>query len=155
MDTIREIIIKALVAQAAVIRTTGSPVLYSTDCGATVLRERRNVDPSELPCIVIWPQREEAANTHGQTRIRMTVQIDGVMKFNDDDPSVVSEKILGDIVKCFATPGWFTTSPNYIESMVYQSGGNDSPRDESAITVGMAATFLLTYWTAAGDPYSL
>lgn len=155
MNTIRELIIQQLVARAAVIRNTASPPLYSTDIGAHVFREREDVDPSDLPCEVVWPQTEAAENTHGATRIRMNVQIDGLVKFGSSDPSAVSEQILGDIVKCFMTPGWYETTPKYIESMIYKSGGKSQPTKSGAQIVGMPVIFLVTYWTATGDPFSL
>jgi hypothetical protein len=160
MNTIREEIILELIARAAVIRTTGSPQAYATDIGETVFRTRPKVDPDDLPCLVVWPQVEEAENTHGQSRHKMPVKIEGVAAFGSAEPSVISERILGDLIKCFTSPAWDRTragSPapaDYIESIVYQGGGSDSYPEDGSLTVGASATFLITYWTAIGDPYS-
>ena len=165
MNTIREEIILELLARAAVIRTTGSPQAYATDIGATVLRARPKVDPDELPCCIVWPQPEEAENAHGLSRHRMPVQIEGLAKFGTADPSVIAERILGDLIKCFTSPAWdrrrLVASPAspvtylspYAESIVYQSGGPTTPED-GAISVGCSAKFMVTYWTAIGDPYA-
>ena len=164
MDTIRELIILELLARAAVIRTTGSPQAYATDIGATVLRARLKVDPDDLPCVVVWPKPETAENAYGKSRHKMTVQVDGVAAFGAEDPSVVAERILGDLIKCFTSPDWDRrrlvagSSPEsylapYAESIVYQGGGGESPEDGS-ISVGVPATFLITYDTAIGDPYT-
>ena len=67
-DTIRELIIKELIARAAVIVTTGSPQAYSTDIGTSVFRVRQKVDPSELPCLNIRPQPEVPETTHWQVK---------------------------------------------------------------------------------------
>lgn len=152
MNTVRELIILDLLSRAAVVRTAGSPQPYATNCGETVFRARLKVDPDDLPCIVVHPKNEEAENMHGQSRRRMNLQVDGVAKFGTSDPSVIGERILGDLVKCFTSPSW-ARSPDYIESIVYIGGGYETPEDGS-LSVGAQATFILTYWTAIGDPYS-
>jgi len=152
-DTIRELVIQSIVARAAVILHVASPPSgYETDCGETVLRARPKVGPDDLPCIVVWPQIEEAENTHGQSRHRMPVQVDGLVKFGAVDPSIMAERILGDLIKCFTSPLW-SRSPDYIESIVYQGGGGQAP-EEGSVSVGAQAKFLVTYWTNTGDPYT-
>jgi hypothetical protein len=151
MDTIRELIIKNIVTRAAIIRITVLPVLYATDCGETVFRARPKVDPDDLPCTIVWPQPEEAENIHGSVCHHMPVRIEGIAKFGSDEPSVVSERILGDLIRCFTSPSW-SRSPDYIESIIYQGGGTDEYPEDGSVTVGASATFLVTYWTAIGDP---
>ena len=161
-DTIRELIIKELVARAGVIRTAGAPQVYATDIGAQVFRARPKVGPSDLPCVVIWPKPEETENLHGQHRHKMPVQIEGIAEFGESEPSVVSERILGDLIRCFTTPAWdrrrlvsgHTYLEPYAECVVYQGGGTDSYPEEGSVTVGAQARFLITYWTATGDPYT-
>jgi len=166
MNTIRELIILELLARAAVIRTTGSPQAYATDIGETVLRARLKVDPDELPCTVVWPQPETAENSNGMVRHRMPVRIEGISLFAAESPSIVSERILGDLIKCFTSPAWdrrrIVASPAspvtylqpYAESIIYQGGGTDTYPDDGSVAVGASATFLVSYWTAIGDPYS-
>jgi hypothetical protein len=166
MNTIRELIIQDLIARAAEIATTGSPQDYATDIGATIFRAHPKVDPDDLPCLVVWPQVETAENMPGQSRHRMPVKIEGLAAFASSEPSVISERILGDLIKCFTSPTWdrrrLVTSPAspatyldpYLESIVYQGGGTDSYPEDGSLTVGASATFLVTYWTTIGDPYS-
>lgn len=160
MNTIRESIILELIARAAVIRTTGSPQVYATDIGETVLRARPKVDPEELPCMVVWPRVETAENSYGKSRHKIPFKIEGLSIFGLDNPSVVSERILGDLIKCFTSPAWdraragSPTPPDYIESIVYQGGGMESSLEDGSVSVGAAATFLVTYDTAIGDPYT-
>lgn len=165
-DTIRELIIQELIARAAVIKTTGPPQAYATDMGETALRARPKIEPAELPCCVIWPQPEEAENMHGLSRHRMPIKVEGIVVFHDDSPSVVSERILGDLIKCFTSPTWdrrrLVASPAspvtylepYIESIVYQGGGTDEYPEDGAVSVSAYARFLVTYWTAIGDPFT-
>jgi len=163
-NTIREEIILELIERAAVILTTGSPQAYSTDCGETVLRARPKVDPEELPCVVIWPRDEAAENQYGKSKHKMVIQVDGVAEFGTSDPSVISERILGDLIKCFTDQNWdrrrLVASPAspvtyldpYAESIVYEGGGTEAPEDNS-VTVAATARFSITYWTAIGNPY--
>lgn len=151
MNTIRELIILEFIARAAVIRTTGTTQAYATDIGETVLRARPKVDPEELPCVVVWPQVETAENIYGKSRHKMPFKIEGLAIFGTDDPSVISERILGDLIKCFTSPLW---EPDYIESIVYQGGGTDSALEDGSVSVGSQALFLVTYDTAIGDPYT-
>jgi hypothetical protein len=153
MFTIRELIIQDFMDRGEAVVSTGSPPDYSTDIGDNVLRARPKVDPDELPCMVIWPQQEEAENKHGAVLHRMIINVEGVAYFASLSPSEMSEKILGDLIKCFTSYLWVRT-PNYIESIVYQRGGVDSYPEEGSVSVGAYAEFLVSYWTAAGDPYS-
>jgi hypothetical protein len=133
--------------------------LNSTDCGATILRARPSVAPAELPCTVIWPQDEEAENKNGQSRRVMPVQIEGLMVFGATDPSIIGERILGDLIKCFTSQTWDRTRPgipkpeNYFQSIVYVGGGVAAPKDGD-VSVAASARFTLVYWTAVGNPYS-
>ncbi len=166
MNTIRELIIQEILARAATLRIALSPVIYNTDCGDNVFRARLKVDPDELPCIVLWPQTEEAENKHGQALHRMPLRIEGIALFGADNPSVVSERILGDLIRCFTSPTWdrrrLVVSPAspvtylapYAESIVYQGGGTDSYPEEGSMTIGAYVKLLITYWTAMGDPYT-
>lgn len=166
MNTIRELIILEFMARAAVIRTTGSPQAYATDIGKNVVRARKTLDADELPAIVIWPMSEESQNTHGMARHIMTLRAEGICKFGTDNPSVISERILGDLIKCFTSPLWdrrrLVESPEspvtylqpYADSIVYKSGGLESALDDGAVSVGAQAGFEVTYWTKIGDPYN-
>ncbi len=154
MDTVRENIILEFIARAAVMRTTGP---YATDIGATVLRARPNIDPGQLPCAIVWPQAETADNIHGKSRHRMTVRVEGIAAFGSTDPSIVSERILGDLIRCFASPEWDRRRPEpdrnpYADSIVYQGGGVEATPDEGARSVGAQATFMVVYDTVIGDP---
>lgn len=163
--TIRESIILELLARAAAIRAVASPASgYLTDIGQRVLRARPKIDPEDLPCVVIWPQPESAENLHGQSRRRMPVKIEGLALFGAESPSVVAERILGDLIRCFTAPGWDRRRlvagspavwlPPYAESIAYHGGGVESPPEDGALVVGVQATFEVVYCTAIGDPYT-
>jgi len=151
-DTIRELIIQTLLARAAVIQTGSPSTGYYTDCGDNIFRARPRIDPGALPCVVIWPQAEGAENTHGQSRHRMPVRVEAIMAATSATASTIGEKILGDLITCFTSTAW-SRDPDYIESIVYQGGGYEAP-EEGSQSVGVSATFLVTYWTNIGDPYA-
>ena len=165
-ETIQELIILELIARAAVIRTTGSPQAYATDIGANVLRVRPKVDPDDLPCVILWPQAEQAENKNGLSLHKMPVRIEGLLEFGQTNPSTIANRILGDLIKCFTSPAWdrrrrvaspaspATYLQPYAEGIIYQGGGTDSYPEDGATTVGAAATFLVSYWTAIGDPWT-
>lgn len=165
MDTIRELIIKELIARAAVMQITSPSTGYYTDIGATVFRARPKVDPDDLPCCIVWPQAEEAENKYGKSFHKMPIKVEGLAHFGAEEPSVVSERILGDLIKCFIDQAWdrrrLVVSPAspvtyldpYAESIVYTGGGTDSYPEEGSVSVGAFATFMVTYWTAIGNPF--
>jgi len=165
-DTIRELIIQEFATRGATLRNTASPPAYATDMGSHVFRARVRVDPSELPCCVIWPLAEEAENAHGMVRHRMTIRVDGIVAFGSESPSVVGERMHGDLIKCFTSTSWdrrrIAESPEspvtyeqpYAESIVYEGGGIEEYPEEGSISVGVQVRFLVTYWTKIGDPYN-
>lgn len=163
-DTIRELIIQELLTRAAVIRTTDTTPAYATDIGETVLRARPKVDPEELPLCVIWPQVETAENIHGKSFHKMPLKIEGLSVFESENPSIVSERILGDMIKCFTSPNWDRRRPvagspvtyldPYMEAIIYQGGGVESAPEDGAVSTAAHAMFLVTYYTAIGDPFT-
>ena len=158
-DTIREIIIQDIMARLVEITVDGG---YNTDIGARVYRVRKMVDPEELPACVVWPQPETAENGYGQLKCKMQMRVEGIADFGTTNASVVAEKILGDLKKCLLarenetvspSTGW-SRSPDYIDSIIYTGGGTDEYPEEGALSVGTYATFEITYYTKAEDPYT-
>ena len=162
-DTIREKIIQEFMARAWLIRAGGSPELYATDIGTNVLRARSKIDPAEVDCVVIFPQPEEAENKYGKRLCRMSIKIEGIAKYYEENPSVVAEKILGDLIACFLSDTWDRRRPvagsspaayldPYAESIIYQGGGTSEYPDDNQLTVGAFINMQITYWTQIGDP---
>ena len=158
MSTIRELIILELIARAAVIK----PTTYSTSIGLKAFRSRSKVSPNETPGVNIIPQVETATYMHGQVKHVMPVKIDGLAAFGSTDPSVYSELILGDLIKCFTSQTWdrrrpkatspVTYDPPYAESLIYTEGGLGNPTEENELVTGASIGLLVPYWTKIGDP---
>lgn len=100
-DTIRERIIQSIAARLAVISVANG---YNTGMGTNVLRARRNPGPHELPCAVVWPQPETAQRrVGGRVTLSMPVRVEGIAAYGVSTPSVVAEKIMGDLVLCLTS----------------------------------------------------
>ena len=113
MDTIREQIIQAIITKLAVIRTSNG---YNTNCGATVKRARKKLDPDALPACVVWPKLEEAGRNYGSGVHVMPVRVEGLDLYGDVNPSVVAELILGDLIEAMVGIVWtvpFTSGGPY------------------------------------------
>jgi hypothetical protein len=149
-DTIREIVIRDIMARLAVVTVVNG---YKTDCGVKeIQRVRKLLDPAELPAFVVWPGTEKPEQRYGELINTMSVRIEGITKFESENPSVVSEMILGDLKKCILSQTW-TRSPDYIDKITYTGGGTDDYPDDGMISVGASATFDITYTEKIGDPY--
>lgn len=148
-DTIRECIIQDVIARLAGITVANG---YSTGIGANVLRAKKVIDEDDIPSCNVWPRPETAQKRYGQDVCVMPILIEGIMEFGAENPSVISERILGDLKKAIGDPAW-SRSPDYIDSIAYVSGGTENYPDEEDITVGATALFNVAYNTVAGDPY--
>ncbi len=97
MSTIREQIIAATTLKLADILVSNG---YATGIGARVERVRPVFQPAELPAISVTPQPETAERLYGKVVCTMPVVCEGFALHGTDNPSVVAEKILGDLIAC-------------------------------------------------------
>lgn len=96
-DTIREKIIKAIATKLGTIRTANG---YVTEIGTKVDRGLTLDDPDNLPRIAMFPGREEANKITRAYVCSMNVRVLALFAADDSNPSELSEKALGDLVKC-------------------------------------------------------
>lgn len=149
-NTIREKILQQILARLAVITIANG---CQTGVGTNVVRARRSIDPDELPAAVLWPRPETAEEIYGRTRCAMPVRVEGLAAMGSGNASVISEKILGDLVKCLVSSAW-VRSPEYITDIAYRGGGTETYPAEGETAVGTYADFIITYETKIGDPFS-
>jgi hypothetical protein len=121
-DTIREQIILAIENKLAEIRKDKG---YKTDCGKKVFRTVKELDPDELDAVVIWPRKEEIIKEYGVDRLTMPVDIQALSIFGNTNPSIVSEKLLGDLIENIVGRKWVFN---------FTSGGTYQPRPGETIT---------------------
>lgn len=155
-DTIRERIIQNIITGLAVVRTANG---YNTDCGRNVQRAISNLDSSEIDAFVVWPGPEESVRKYGISNISMSLRVEGLAIFGEENHSVVSEKILGDIIRVMTgviddEDAKTRMTGGLAEDIQYVTGGTEAYPENEDTAVGAAAEFAVKYQTVAGDPYN-
>ena len=159
-DTIREQIIAGFMTRLADMTVENG---YAVGAGANVFRAYKHLDPGDAPASILWPGMEEAAKNYGQHECTMQIKVEAIADIGADNPSVVQERILGDLKQClFATDLNFTDEfyiddevAVHIDGLVYTSGG---PAEFPASEDTLAAVFIefnIKYNEQVGEPYLL
>ena len=151
--TIREQIIASVVAHLEEIRTGNN---YATEIGRRVLRARTDIDPDELPALVVWPMPEDvdAGNKkYGYSIATFPLTLVGLSLFEPADASITAEQMLGDLIYAMTYPGK-TPAGSLADKILYAGGGTDSYPEPGQSIVGASAVFNVTYTTKKGDPYT-
>jgi hypothetical protein len=159
-ETIREKIIKQFMTRMATIQKVNG---YNTDIGTNPERVRRH--PDHIPASVLYPQPEPNEPDYGTNNLTMLIRIEGIVEYENENPSVISEQILGDLIKAFTDPLWdrrvLIASPAspatydnpYDNGITYKSGGTDEYPNEEDKTVGAMVIIEVKYATKIGNPY--
>ena len=145
-DTKRERIIKAIETRMATITIANG---YNTEIGKNVFRAIPKIDPSQLPACDIFPLTETTERIGGGNYLcTMSLNIVAIAKTESQNPSVLSEQILGDIRMALAGLSFSSEA----EDVSYASGGtNDySNKDTVSITVNL----IIKYFSKINDPYT-
>ena len=145
-DTKRELIIQAFLDRAATITTANG---YNTDMGLNTFRAISKIDPSRLPACVVYPLSETTERIGGGAYLcTMPLRAEAVAITGITNPSVLAEKMLGDIRQAFM--GSSITA--LIEEITYTSGGtNDYTKNDS---VSVTANFTIKYFSTISNPYT-
>lgn len=146
-DSTRETIIKAFLTRAATI-TTG----YNHNLGSHVYRATKDVDPSCLPAIVVWPQPESVERREfGKYLCDMPIKLEAIAEFGSTNPSIIAEQLLADMRKAFMSA---TAISALIDDIQYSGGGTDDYPDAGNKTIGAYALFTVKYLTTISNPYA-
>ena len=97
MSTIREQIVDLMVTKLADISVLNG---YYTDIGVRVERVRPVFQPGELPAISVIPQVETTERIYGKRVCSMPVIVECFYFHGAVSPSVIVEKISGDLISC-------------------------------------------------------
>ena len=147
-DSVRETIIKAFMARGATITGTG----YNHALGSHVLRATKDVDPSCLPALVIWPQPETVERREfGKYRISMPIKLEAIASFGTTNPSIIAEQMLADMRKAFISA---TAISSLIDEVYYTGGGTDDYPDAGNMIIGANALFTVIYLSSIQNPYT-
>jgi len=151
-DTIRETIIGNIVDALASIRTSGG---YQTDAGRLVRRGQWITDSDQLPALAVMPLEELNTPVPGRHNLVMRVRVDGVYQYyQQQNPSVMAEKLLGDIIKRMSSPALSSVHGGYAEKVQYVEGGVEEYPEPGQKTIHVYAVFDVAYKTNLGDPYN-
>lgn len=148
-DTIREQIITAYTTRLASWTVANG---FHYGCGGTVQRATQHIEYDELPACVIWPHFETVTQRYGQNVCEMIVKIEGLATVGTTNPSIIQEKLLGDVIKIMTDPSVVVTA--LIEDIVYMEGGQAGIIKPEEKTTAIYANFKVKYETLIGDPYS-
>lgn len=140
--TIREQIIEDIKTQLETLTSSGYGYAY---------RGRTWFAHSDLPAMALLPGIETAERMYGQQRCTMPVMVHAIQVSGDNEPSVLAEAILGDLIHCLI--GGMDNIGN-IDDIRYIGGGvEDWPsEDEQALVVQI--NLEVDYTTNLGDPYN-
>lgn len=101
--TIRERIILAIMSRLENIQITNG---YNTDCGGTVLRAKKLVDPDSLPFINVWPQPEVKLKDYSKMICIMPVWIECLIEYKAENPSAKVSHMLSDLIENITGIDW-------------------------------------------------
>lgn len=145
--TIRERIISEFEDLISVVTLANG---FHSDAGKNIVRCRKSLDPSELPCMVIWPGTETGERReYGNQYCTMKLGIEAHCLFGNDNPSVVSEHLLGDMIQAVFGEQIISIA----DDIQYESGGTDSYPDAGDVAVGVKINLNIKYNYLIGNPY--
>lgn len=139
-DTIRELILQDI------------ETLLATRHGAdNVYRGRTQFEYADLPCVSILPGLETAEKAYGEQRLTMPVSVHAVQVSGDNEPGVLAETILGNLIDDVIGG---RSSISHISDIRYTGGGVETwpEQDEQALSVQIDIE--IQYSTNIGDPYT-
>jgi hypothetical protein len=96
-DSIRELIIQSIVSRLADIRTSKG---YQTEAGKYVFRGIKRLDEAYLPACAVWAGEEIAETIYDSLSIEMPIRVELLSFFADENPSVIGERLLADVIEC-------------------------------------------------------
>jgi len=148
METIQEQIISAFVAAMSVITIANG---YNCNAGQNIFRCKKNLDPAELPAVVLWPGIETGERrASGYQYCDMKLGVEAHALFGGANPSIIAAKLLGDLIKAVFSQSITTLA----DEIVYESGGTDTYPDAGEVAIGAKVTLSVKYYYLIGNPYS-
>ena len=146
-ETIREQIILTILTGLADVKViNGFEVEYVNVC-----RAKGKHDPGSLPLAVVWPKPETSSRLYGCAVNVMPIKIEVLTMPGAENVSVVSEKILGDLIVVMDV---IRKSTSLVDDMEYKSGGSEGYPDDSSGALGVTIEYEVKYQTVSGDPFS-
>lgn len=151
-DSIRERIIQEIDYALSQLMTANG---FNCNCGATRERGRKSWEETDLPCLSLFPGIETAARTaYGMDQMVMPIRVDMLDNYTGDTTANhKGEKMLADIKEVMRRSR-ATLLAGLAEDIQYTGGGMEDFPELKTKTVGVTASFNITYQTRLGDPYN-
>lgn len=147
-NSIFEQILQGFVTQGQTI-TTANGYNYTA---ASVIRSITNIDEDDIPSVAIFPGEEEVERVTARVMLNRTVLIEMKVPIDDENPSVVQEKAMADVIQCFTRTDQRTWRA-LADSVEYVGGGPQGPPSEGQKYTGILARFTVKYKIIKGNPY--
>ena len=147
-DSIRELIIQSLAAQAAAITTANG---YDLNV-KTVARVRRFFEDSELPAIGIFDGEEPAEVSFNFSQNKMIVNVNAHSDAAAENRSIHANKMLAALKKGILSAD--ETHAGKAQRTGITASSINYPADDDVTTVSVNIELTITYEEVIGDPYS-
>lgn len=147
-------IAEAIATRLATITTVNG---YATNIGGKVLRGRRRLDKSHLPCAVVIERDDEvkaeqvlAKRVH-QAKVACRLLLEGHAECDADNPNVVGHQIIADIKKAIFGSVISYGSDDAVLGIHY-AGRSIAPREDGTDVVAAAVEVMLEFVETLSDP---
>jgi hypothetical protein len=141
-DTIREQIITALAARAAVLS------------GRAVERAQRSMDESNQIFVSIWDGEDQLQEVkYGVEKLQFPLAVECIWKAGNANASIAANELMGEVVSAMIGPDTDRSFGGLVDQIVASTKSPQYPVDGSDYTT-LTVIFLVNYTTAAGNPYA-
>jgi hypothetical protein len=139
-DTIRKQIIENIASYLANVRRNRA---YNTDIGQNVYKAKKA--QIITPAIIIWPGVEDSLREYRIDQHSMPLRVDGLKEYGEDNPSDVSELMLGDLIEIMTARAW---------DLTFSSGGTERPEvGDAIIGATSGATAIIESWSKSSGEW--
>lgn len=161
MDPIRERIIQEIEVGLGILTIAGG---FNSNCGRLIERGKVQWDDEDSPCMSIFPGVEIAERTaYGRDSMKMPLSLNAFDSYLDTISTVTGkpvsgasakgEKILADLREAMRKVFKILTQ-GLVQDIRYTGGGMQDFPELTKKTVGVIASFEITYETKVNDPYN-
>ena len=128
---------------------------YHTDIGLRVMRGRRRIDPSQIPCAVIVERDDKVADEQGRrerrAKVRAPFALEGHAECDANHPNDRAHEMIADIKRAiFSEPFTFGVGEQAI--MVEYAGRTISPREDGMAVVAAAVEIIIDFAEQLATP---
>jgi len=140
-NTIRKQIIENIASYLSNVRRNKA---YQTDIGANIYKAKKA--QITVPAIIIWPGVEDSLREYRIDQHSMPLRVDGLKEYGEDNPSDISELMLGDIIEIMTGNAW---------DLTFSSGGTERPEVGDVITgQDSGAAAIIESWSKSSGEWA-